>query len=677
MEGIMSKWAYKAIIFSIVCGLLAVPNVSLAEVRGENTGTYTLGEIVVTGEREGVETVGTVRDITAEDIKNKRARTLNEALELLPGVSIRIGAEGVPRVDVRGFRTRHVLLLLDGIPLNSTFDGQFDPSLIPVENIARIKVSYGDSSVLYGDGGLGGVINIITKTGKKGVHGSASGEIGEGDRRLGQLSLSGAQDKVNFFLSGSLFQRDGFRLSNDFKPASEEGGGLRENSDQKRGNFFGNVGYAPNDKWLIGLVFNYLKGEYGIPPSTINDNNDVFANKPKYERVDDLEGYSAQLSTSYDLPGPIDVRGWVLFNQQDEERNRYDNSNYNSMDDTSIKGTGTEESRTTITGAAFQSKYDLHSAGALTLGLSGRQEEWHSDGRVRDVEVKKKVYQFRDFTNDNDVDIYSASLEYEVSPVKNVGVVLGYGHSWFKKGDGGNDDAGTFLLGAHYDILPETRIRGSIARKIRFPSLRNLYEESGGNPDLTTETSYNYELGVEQRLPGNTRLALTGFLSDVKDYIEKVPVPSGDDMFMNNDKYRFQGFELTAETRVVANLLLRAGYTFMDTEDRSPGTEKEELQYRPTHKLTLEGRYDFFFGLSAYMNLIYYADQYYYSRTTPLQKAKLNNYAVVNVKLDQAFFAGRLHAYLGADNLFDKSYEESYAYPQAGRTVYGGIEYRF
>jgi len=50
--------------------------------------------------------------------------------------------------------------------------------------------------------------------------------------------------------------------------------------------------------------------------------------------------------------------------------------------------------------------------------------------------------------------------------------------------------------------------------------------------------------------------ALPGFLSDVKNYIEK---PFKDQTFQNNDKYRFLGFELTAETRFMKNLMLRAG----------------------------------------------------------------------------------------------------------------------
>ena len=41
---------------------------SQTETEIDKTATYTLGEVVVTGERAGVESIGTVREITATDI---------------------------------------------------------------------------------------------------------------------------------------------------------------------------------------------------------------------------------------------------------------------------------------------------------------------------------------------------------------------------------------------------------------------------------------------------------------------------------------------------------------------------------------------------------------------------------------------------------------------------------
>lgn len=101
-----------------------------------------------------VEQVTTVEQVTAEQIEQANAKTLDEAIHLMNGLYVRNGGDGVPRIDVRGFRTRNVILLLDGVPLNATFDGQFDPRAIPVENIASIKVTRGGSSVLYGPGAM-------------------------------------------------------------------------------------------------------------------------------------------------------------------------------------------------------------------------------------------------------------------------------------------------------------------------------------------------------------------------------------------------------------------------------------------------------------------------------------------------------------------------------------------
>ena len=73
--------------------------------------------VSITEPSELVEEVGTTRRITRADIEARNARTLDEALRLLPGVYVRTGGDGTPRIDVRGFRSRHVLLLINGVPV--------------------------------------------------------------------------------------------------------------------------------------------------------------------------------------------------------------------------------------------------------------------------------------------------------------------------------------------------------------------------------------------------------------------------------------------------------------------------------------------------------------------------------------------------------------------------------
>jgi vitamin B12 transporter len=669
----MNKGLIGIVVVLVIAMGAGFPDNGFSETDTQPSAIYTLGEIVVSGKRMGVESVGTVREITAADIEQRHAQTLDQALRLLPGLNIRTATDGVPRVDLRGFRSRHVLLLLNGIPFNSTFDGQFDPSIIPVENIAKIKVSYGNHSVLYGQGGLGGVINVITKKGTQGLQGTAALEAGERNRYLERFSVSGAQNHLNAFGSGSMLDSDGFVLSDNFEPTTQEDGGLRENSDERQKNLFANIGYTPNDIFEIGLVANSIRGEFGKSP--IAYKQDDFASNPKYIRVDDYDGFSGQISMNCHLPGPLGLRGWLFSNRMKENENQYDDDQYSAiMADPTVKGSYIQNTTTQIQGGTLQASADLQASGLFTIALSTENQNFDSNIVIQDEKIgKTKTYKTRSVSQDRTVKIHSAAVEYEVTPLDRLGLVLGYSHHWFDKDDDASDDDYDFLLGAHYDLFENTRIKGSVARKIRFPSIRQLYEENTGNPDLTPEKSTNYEVGFEQRFFEHTTLSLTGFYIDVEDYIEKVDATN---IFENNEKYLFQGLELFAETRYFKNLMLRTGYTFMDTQDKSANTQKDELQYRAKHKLTLEGRYTFDFGLSAYASVMYMADQYFYSRTTPLQKAKLNDYTVVDIKLDQIFLKNWLHVYLGVDNLFDRDYEEAYGFPREGRTVYAGIEFR-
>lgn len=70
------------------------------------------------------------------------------------------------------------------------------------------------------------------------------------------------------------------------------------------------------------------------------------------------------------------------------------------------------------------------------------------------------------------------------------------------------------------------------------------------------------------------------------------------------------------------------------------------------------------------------ADQYFYDDTETLKK-ELDDFTVVNLKLNQALGGSGFEIYAGADNLLDEAYEESYLLPQPGRTLYAGVEYHF
>lgn len=103
--------------------------------------------------------------LTGEDIRRSGARTIADALRLVPGLQvIRTNAQSYT-VTARGFGGDKLQVLLDDrsvyTPLTSTvFWDVFDTY---VEDIARIEVIRGPGASVYGANAVNGVINIITR----------------------------------------------------------------------------------------------------------------------------------------------------------------------------------------------------------------------------------------------------------------------------------------------------------------------------------------------------------------------------------------------------------------------------------------------------------------------------------------------------------------------------------
>lgn len=619
--------------------------------------SYELGEIVVSGKNNAVESVGSVYRVTATEIEESGARTLNEAIDHIPGLYVRTGAAGIPRIDIRGQRTRHVRLLLNGVPLNNTYDRQFDPTSIPVENIAEIKVTIGTGSVLYGPGGSAGVINIITQKGSGDLQGSVAGEAGSNDRYSVQTTLSGAGEKVDGFFSASMDKRGEMTLGRGFVPVKStlEDGNDRENSDFERVNLFTGFGYTPSDNMDLGLTVGYVKGEEGAP-STILEKDD-YLSEAKFIRRDDLEGFSTQLAFGYNFDAPFELRGWGYFNQNDVEETRYDDNTYTTY--TKNKKSYRHDNSSQVYGLNLQLNHDLNENNRLGLGLMMEEDTWDSSGT--------------DGKLDRELQFYTMALEYNLQLSDKIDVVAGYGHHFMDKEEGDDEDDFSWMIGAGYDVVPGTRIKASAGKNVTFPSVKQLYDSgNGSNPDLTAEQTYSYELGVEQELPAKTLLNLTGYIKDAKDFIEKNP----DNDYMNYEEYRFKGFEVGLTNSYIRNLTISASYSFLDSEDRSSDSLKDELQYRPGNKFYLETRFRFPFGMKALASLTHVSDQYYYSRNLK-KKKELDDFTVVDVKVSQMFMNDTLEIYARAENLLDELYYQSYGVPCDGRSVYFGVKYIF
>ena len=188
---------------------------------GDSRTTLLAEEIIVYGRvPQRIDQVGSaVSTFRAEDIALQDLRVLSDVLERLPGVAItRSGGFGqTTQVRMRGFTTKHVLTIVDGVKINnpSAFDNQFGIQHLTLANIERVEVLRGPQSGLYGADAVAGVINIVTRRGSGPVQGRISGLAGSYESRELSAAISGglAADRVGLALGASWFDTEGISVA--------------------------------------------------------------------------------------------------------------------------------------------------------------------------------------------------------------------------------------------------------------------------------------------------------------------------------------------------------------------------------------------------------------------------------------------------------------------------------
>ena len=160
-------------------------------------------ELVITATRiptPATEIASDIAVITSDEIERRQIRTVDEALQTQPGLSVvRSGGPGkTAAVFSHGTNANQTLVLIDGIQVNdpSTTDGRTDFGGIDIADVDRIEVLYGSQGTLYGSDAIGAVINVITRSGKGPLSGRAMFEGGSFGTFRQAAGVSGADRRV-------------------------------------------------------------------------------------------------------------------------------------------------------------------------------------------------------------------------------------------------------------------------------------------------------------------------------------------------------------------------------------------------------------------------------------------------------------------------------------------------
>lgn len=191
-------------------------------------GNQTIDEVTVIGDRFHAPTPDNLikleraampmQVITRRQIELMGSRRLDEVLKEQTGMAIVNNIGGGNRsvgVQLQGFGSEYVMVLIDGQPMVGRNSGNFDLSRISVTNIERIEIVKGASSCLFGSEAMGGAINIITRYGA--VQPQASASLAYGSLNIVDATVEGEtpfhHQRGTATLSANYYRTDGFNTN--------------------------------------------------------------------------------------------------------------------------------------------------------------------------------------------------------------------------------------------------------------------------------------------------------------------------------------------------------------------------------------------------------------------------------------------------------------------------------
>ena len=200
---------------ALLCGSLISLNLTPYAFAQSNPST-----VIVTGSRfeENLNEVpANVKVVTRDEIENSSSNTIPQVLSQIGGLRVTgLNSSALnldASVDMGGYGptgNSTTVILVDGIRINPIDSGSVDWESIPIDSIERIEILQGGASVQYGNGAVGGVINIITNGGKKNIN-QASSTYGTWGTLINNAIFKNTADKTTYQISANTSNTNGWR----------------------------------------------------------------------------------------------------------------------------------------------------------------------------------------------------------------------------------------------------------------------------------------------------------------------------------------------------------------------------------------------------------------------------------------------------------------------------------
>ncbi len=266
-----------------------------------------LEEIVVTASplrASAIDLAQSAIVLAGDDLRRGIASSLGESLASLPGVSASYFGPKASRPIIRGLSGERVLMLQDGVSALDVSNLSPDHSVAIEDVLAeQVEILKGPSTLLYGSGAVGGVVNVvdgrIPDAGDEDLAGA--GEL-RTDTATGELSAVGKLDaRVGAIgVHAALYDRStddvevpGYAWS---KAAREDAIADGEEPDLTRGKVRNSdsdtTGGTLGASWIgedtvIGLAWSRHETEYGLPGP--GEHAEAGADEPEAIRIDQAQ----------------------------------------------------------------------------------------------------------------------------------------------------------------------------------------------------------------------------------------------------------------------------------------------------------------------------------------------------------------------------------------------------